>query len=72
MAFEEMTQEESRPLLRYLCQQVTTPDLTMRHSWRQGDLLLWDNRSVQHYAIHDHGNAPRQLHRITVEGDTPR
>ena len=72
VAFEDMTQAESHPLLRFLYQQATTPDLTMRHAWREGDLLLWDNRSVQHYAIHDHGEASRTLHRITVAGDTPR
>jgi len=72
VAFEDMTQAESHPLLRFLYQQATTHDLTMRHAWREGDLLLWDNRSVQHYAIHDHGEASRTLHRITVAGDTPR
>jgi taurine dioxygenase len=72
VAFEDMTPEESRPLLRYLWQQATRPDLTFRHAWRAGDLVLWDNRSVMHYAIHDHGDARRVLHRVTVEGDTPR
>ncbi|MBW2313055.1 MAG: TauD/TfdA family dioxygenase [Deltaproteobacteria bacterium] len=47
-------------------------DLTFRHRWKAGDLLMWDNRSVQHHAIHDHGDAARRLHRITIEGDTPR
>jgi len=72
IAFEDMTAEESRPLLSQLCRQAVTPDLTMRHGWHEGDLVMWDNRSVQHYAIHDHGDTPRRLHRVTVEGDTPR
>jgi taurine dioxygenase len=72
VAFEDMTREESAPLLRFLARACTRPDLTFRHRWRTGDLLLWDNRSVQHYAIHDHGDAPRRLHRITIEGDVPR
>lgn len=72
VAFEDMTAEESRPLLNYVCKQAVTPDVTMRHVWREGDLVMWDNRSVQHYAIHDHGDTPRRLHRITVEGDEPR
>lgn len=71
MGFEDMTAEESRPLLGYLFQQATTADITMRHPRRQGDLVMWDNRSVQHYAIHDHGDAPRRMHRITVAGDVP-
>lgn len=72
VAFEDMTPAESRPLLELLFERATTPDLTCRHRWRPGDLVMWDNRSVQHYAIHDHGDAPRVLHRITVEGDAPR
>ncbi|MDH3685411.1 MAG: TauD/TfdA family dioxygenase, partial [Myxococcales bacterium] len=71
VAFEDMTPEESAPLLRFLWEQATTPDVTCRHRWRPGDLVFWDNRSVMHYAIHDHDDAPRVLHRITVEGDTP-
>jgi len=71
VAFEDMTPAESAPLLRYLLQQATAPDVTCRHAWRRGDLVFWDNRSVMHYAIHDHDDATRVLHRITVEGDTP-
>lgn len=72
VAFEDMRRSESGPLLRYLTRHCTTPDLTFRHRWKPGDLVMWDNRSVQHHAIHDHGGAPRRLHRITVEGDVPR
>ncbi|PDH40529.1 MAG: hypothetical protein CNE99_03535 [OM182 bacterium MED-G24] len=27
--------------------------------------MVWDNRCVLHYAIHDHGDATRLLHRST-------
>jgi taurine dioxygenase len=72
LAFEDMTPQESRPLLEYLWRHATSPDLTFRHHWRQGDLVMWDNRSVQHYAVHDHGDAPRTMHRVTIVGDEPR
>jgi taurine dioxygenase len=72
VCFDGMTVEESAPLLRFLHARSARPDLTFRHRWRPGDLLMWDNRSVMHYAIHDHGDATRRLHRITVEGDVPR
>ncbi|MGI9589913.1 MAG: TauD/TfdA dioxygenase family protein [Myxococcota bacterium] len=68
----DMTREESQPLLAFLYRHATSPDLTMRHVWRRGDLVIWDNRSVQHYAIHDYGDAPRTMHRVTVIGDEPR
>ncbi|HKJ25869.1 MAG TPA: TauD/TfdA family dioxygenase [Myxococcota bacterium] len=72
VAFEDMTRRESAPLLRFLSAFATRPDLTLRHRWKAGDLVIWDNRSVQHHAIHDHGDATRRLHRITIEGDVPR
>jgi len=68
----DMTPHESEPLLSYLYAHCTTPDLTMRHSWRKGDVVMWDNRSVQHYAVHDYGDARRTMHRVTVIGDVPR
>ncbi len=71
-AFEDMTPAESRPLLDFLIEWATAPHLQCRHRWRKGDLVMWDNRSIMHYAVHDHGDAKRNLHRITVEGDEPR
>lgn len=72
VAFEDMTIAESQPLLGLLARVSQSPDLAYRHRWQDGDLVLWDNRSVQHYAVHDHGDASRTLHRFTVEGDVPR
>jgi taurine dioxygenase len=71
VAFEDMTPEESQPLLRFLFDCGSRLDLSFRHAWKPGDLVLWDNRSVQHYAIHDYGDAVRTMHRVTVEGDEP-
>ena len=70
--FEDMSPAESQPLLHFLFERASSPDVSMRHAWRPGDLVLWDNRSVQHYAIHDYADAPRTMHRVTVEGDEPR
>lgn len=40
-------------------------------TWTPGDLVLFDNRSTQHYAPDDYGDLPRLLHRVTVAGDAP-
>jgi taurine dioxygenase len=69
--FEDMTRSESRGLLEFLFERSVRPDFTWRHRWSAGDLVLWDNRSLLHYAIHDHGDEPRLLHRITVQGEVP-
>lgn len=70
--FEDMTVAESQPLLRYLIEVATTPDLCYRHVWVPGDVVMWDNRGVMHFAIHDYGDQNRVMHRVTVQGDEPR
>ena len=70
--FEDMTPSESLPLMEYLYRHSTQPDRVYRHRWTEGDVVMWDNRCTMHYAIHDYGDAPRFLHRISIKGDTPR
>ena len=71
--FKEMTREESRPLLEYLYKRATRPENVYRHSWRQSDLLMWDNRCAMHYAVYDYDDSqPRLMHRTTAGGDRPR
>ena len=67
LCFEDMTEEESRPLLDYLYRQSPNPDRTYRHTWKPGDVILWDNRrdalcrprlwggSPLHAPDHNHG-----------------
>lgn len=67
--FEGWTEDESTPLLEYLYRQSARIEFTFRHRWQNGDLLLWDNRSVQHRVVPDHGTTERIAHRITIEGE---
>jgi taurine dioxygenase len=50
---------------------VTRPENTVRWHWRAGDVAIWDNRSTQHCAVVDYGDAYRRLERVTVAGSTP-
>ncbi|MCD8516027.1 MAG: TauD/TfdA family dioxygenase [Burkholderiaceae bacterium] len=71
-AFEGMTREESLPLLSFLYQASSRPELTCRFRWRKGSLAFWDNRCTLHYACNDYSGERREMHRITIEGSVPR
>jgi taurine dioxygenase len=70
--FEDMTEEESRPLLRFLFDHSVRPEFTCRFHWEVGSLALWDNRCAMHNPVNDYHGYTRSMHRITLAGDTPR
>jgi taurine dioxygenase len=59
----------SQGLLNLLFDVLKTPEIQLRHSWQQGDVAIWDNRQVQHYAVRDYGAVRRRIHRVTLEHD---
>ena len=59
------------PLLAMLYAHVTRPEFTVRWKWRVGDVAIWDNRSTQHFAVYDYGDAHRVMNRATILGDRP-
>jgi alpha-ketoglutarate-dependent taurine dioxygenase len=62
---------ESRDLLRLLQSYVTRPENIVRVPWEPNQLVLFDNRITQHYAIDNYDGLPRRLNRVTVAGDVP-
>jgi alpha-ketoglutarate-dependent taurine dioxygenase len=67
----DVSDAESRGLLDIFFAHLTKPEHTVRHQWRAGDVVLWDNRSTAHYADHDYGDFQRIMHRVTLRGDIP-
>jgi len=58
---------EGRLLLRDLMEHATQPELVYRHSWRVGDLVIWDNRCTMHRARpFDDAKYRRELRRVTT------
>ena len=72
VGFNDWHKDESRALLNYLFEHSVRPEYQARHNWQPGDLVMWDNRAVLHYAVHDHGDESRVIHRLQVEGDRPQ
>jgi taurine dioxygenase len=68
---ENMTEEESQPLINYLRAHSTQPAFTCRFRWQQGSLAFWDNRCTQHFAINDYPAETRVMNRVTIRGDRP-
>lgn len=62
---------ESADLLRVLQSYVTRPENTLRWTWSPDQLLIFDNRITQHYAVDNYDDHPRRLNRVTVAGDVP-
>ena len=56
-------------LLDFLMDHITQPRFEYRHQWREGDMLIWDNRAVMHQANGDYGDQYRYLYRIIIEGE---
>ena len=68
---EGMTETESAPVLGFLCNQSTRPELTCRVRWGERGLVVWDNRCTQHYAVNDYHGHARLMHRTTCAGTKP-
>ena len=64
--------DESQALLDFLFDHSCRPEFQARHVWSKNDLIMWDNRSVMHFAVHDHDDEPRCIHRLQVEGEIPQ
>ena len=70
-SFTGLSSADFSELFPLLQRHITRLENTVRWTWRDGDMAIWDNRATQHYAVADYDNLPRLLHRITIAGDIP-
>jgi taurine dioxygenase len=68
---KDLKADESDMLLDFLYRQATISEYQLRVKWQPDMVVMWDNRSVQHYAAHDYYPARRTMERVTVRGDRP-
>ncbi|MDF0523252.1 TauD/TfdA family dioxygenase [Bradyrhizobium yuanmingense] len=50
---------------------IAAPENTTRWSWKQGDVVIWDNRVTHHYAVNDYDDQRRIVRRFAVDFDVP-
>lgn len=68
VAINGMDEHESRMLLDLLFRQASVPEYQFRHHWEPHSIAIWDNRSTQHYAVHDYYPQRRYMERVTIKG----
>ena len=71
LCFQNMSVEESEPLINYLCDHMAKSEFTYRFRWTKGSIAVWDNRTTLHHAINDYNHKRRHMQRITIDGDKP-
>lgn len=65
-AVDGYSQEESAELLAELIAFCTQPQYVYAHQWREGDVLIWDQRAVLHRGTPWNYDEPRRLSSICV------
>ncbi|MGU3585812.1 TauD/TfdA dioxygenase family protein [Rhodococcus sp. C26F] len=62
-------EEKGQRLVARLLAWSTQPRFSLRHHWRPGDLVLWDNTGMLHRAVPYSPTSPRLMHRTTLVGE---
>lgn len=71
-AIEGMPDDEARPLIEGLIDEVTRPESRYRHRWCVGDFVIWDNRCLLHCGCgYDAQKYRRRMHQTRVRGEMP-
>ena len=72
VGIEGVDPAEAEALIAALADHIVKPAFIYRHQWKAGDVLMWDNCTVQHRAIQDYDMPRRRLmHRTTMGGAVP-
>jgi taurine dioxygenase len=67
-----LPEKEGAVLLDELMAHATRPEFVYAHRWKQGELVMWDNRCTMHKAtVYDAKGERRVMNRTVVKGDIP-
>lgn len=71
LRINELPEEESAAVLKFLFAHCIRPEWTTRFRWEPHSIAMWDNRCAQHRAIADYLPEPRSGFRVQIEGNAP-
>lgn len=66
-----LSDTESDWLKDFLLRLSENPNWQCRFHWRAGDVVVWDERTTQHFGVADHRGSDRVLRRCVVAGEVP-
>jgi taurine dioxygenase len=71
LRIKDMADDESDMILKMLYGKTLRHEYQYRHRWEPNMVIIWDNRHVQHSALHDYYPSRRLMERVTIAGDRP-
>ncbi|MGY4408162.1 TauD/TfdA dioxygenase family protein [Bradyrhizobium sp. USDA 3315] len=69
--FVDVPKYDGQRLFDLFQSHITAPENTVRWTWKEGDVAMWDNRATIHYAVNDYGEHRRVVRRVAIEGEVP-
>jgi alpha-ketoglutarate-dependent 2,4-dichlorophenoxyacetate dioxygenase len=66
-AIDGKGEDEAKALLSSLMAEATRPEFVYRHQWRQGDVVMWDNRATMHRGRPWPNAQARSMVRTTIQ-----
>ena len=63
--------DENAALRKFLTALPNNPNRQCRWRWNEGDVVMWDERSTQHFGAADHRGGSRTMKRVLVTGEVP-
>lgn len=66
-----LNHEDNRRLMRALFDFIERPEHVHTHFWEEGDLIIWDNRSVIHKASGVQPGETSKMYRVGIYDDLP-
>jgi taurine dioxygenase len=66
---EGLSESDSRALIDELCDVLENPGNVYSHSWKVGDILIWDNRCTSHARTDFPSTQRRLMKRVTIKDE---